>query len=258
VLDLRDILYGRSYDLIPPRRLHFVGGGDFRIIGEKFLEHFIEMCNLQPYEKVLDIGCGTGRMAIPLMKFLEDSGSYRGFDISKRAIMWCKKHISTRSQNFSFFHADIYNKEYNPKGKLSANTFRFPCDDESIDFAFATSVFTHMRPPEVKQYLKELRCSLKPDRRAFLTFFIINDVALSFMEQGKSSPAFHAETKGFYTIDSRTPERAIAYSESVIRELCRDAGLLLQEPIRYGSWSGREAILNSHQDVVIVTKGSSG
>lgn len=257
ILDLRDFLYGRSHDLLPPRRVHFVGGGDFRIIGETFFRHFTEICNLQPHEKVLDIGCGTGRMAIPFMNFLNDSGSYAGFDISKRAIQWCNKHISTRSRKFSFFHADIYNKEYNPKGMLSASTFRFPCGDECIDFAFAISVFTHMRPHEVNRYLRELRRSLKREGRALLTFFIVDEVVLSFIEEGKSSLVFHSEPGGFYTIDSRTPERAIAYSASVIRDLCHDAGLLVQEPIRYGSWSGRECTLDSHQDVVIVRKGSS-
>lgn len=89
VLDFRDRLFGLRDDLSPPRRLHFVGDGDFKAIGQAFVAHFVKICSLKPDEAVLDIGCGTGRMAIPLLRYFDVSGAYVGFDVSRDAIRWC-------------------------------------------------------------------------------------------------------------------------------------------------------------------------
>ena len=54
----------------PPWWLRDVGGGDFRAVGQKFLHLFTELADLQPDERVLDIGCGCGRIAFPLTEYL--------------------------------------------------------------------------------------------------------------------------------------------------------------------------------------------
>ena len=55
-----------------PRGLSFVGCGDFEQIGREYLGHFKELGGLRPDSRVLDIGCGIGRMAIPLMDYLDN------------------------------------------------------------------------------------------------------------------------------------------------------------------------------------------
>ncbi len=104
--------------MIPPRGMIFIGAGDFEQIGKDFRKHFIELGDLQPDDRVLDVGCGIGRMAIPLTSYLSKEGEYWGFDIVKKGIEWCQKRISPKYANFHFLHSDIYNKEYNPKGKI--------------------------------------------------------------------------------------------------------------------------------------------
>jgi protein-L-isoaspartate O-methyltransferase len=44
----------------------FVGDGDYRAIGAEYLGHFVRLGGLKPSDRVLDIGCGIGRMAVPL------------------------------------------------------------------------------------------------------------------------------------------------------------------------------------------------
>jgi SAM-dependent methyltransferase len=146
-IDLIHKLRGKN-SLLPPESLIFVGQGDFIEIGQIFKAYFIELANLQRTDKVLDVGCGIGRMAIPLTKYLSKEGGYWGFDIVKSGIDWCQSHISPRFNNFHFQHSDVYNSHYNPTGKVRAQNFRFPFNEESFDFVFLTSVFTHMLPSD--------------------------------------------------------------------------------------------------------------
>lgn len=252
-LDLKDRLSGKAGPLTPPRSLHFIGAGDFESIGEVFLGHFIKVGGLKENETVLDIGCGTGRMAIPIMNYLSSSGSYHGFDISKKAIAWCQRAITSRKSNFLFHYANIYNKEYNPRGKVSAVEYRFPCEDNSIDFAFATSVFTHMRRSEVEHYLAELKRTLKPSGRAMVSFFILDEENQRLVREGRAAYVFTHDLGDCLTVDPVTPERATAYTLDDLSDMVMKAELSVKQPILYGSWSGRRSMLDT-QDIIVLTK----
>ena len=106
-LDRLDRWRGRADDLTPPRRLQqFVGGG-FQTVGREFLAHLRQLCRLQPQESVLDIGCGVGRIAVPLLDYLGPQGSYLGFDISRDAVEWCAAHITPRTRDSPFIAATL-------------------------------------------------------------------------------------------------------------------------------------------------------
>jgi SAM-dependent methyltransferase len=252
MLDVRDrVIGGRSAE-DPPRSLRDrVGGGDFKAIGQAYMQRFRRVCGLAPHESVLDIGCGVGRMALPLLDYLDSAGTYVGFDISEGAITWCREHIASRDPRFAFFLADIRNAEYNPDGKLSAVEYRFPCSDQSIDFAFATSVFTHMRAAEVRHYLSELRRTLKPRGRAMLTFFLLGDKPGRHMHAGAAMFNFAVDLGDCFTIDAQVPESAIAYTDQQFEDLLCSSGLKLLSPVMWGSWSGSTNADDS-QDAVVV------
>jgi len=56
---------GARDPMIPPKSKIFIGLGDFTAIGLEFLRHLGGIGGREPNERVLDVGCGRGRMAIP-------------------------------------------------------------------------------------------------------------------------------------------------------------------------------------------------
>ena len=252
-LDLIDALLGRRNPRLPPRRLRFVGGGDFEAVGEEFLRHFVELCGLPRNARVLDVGCGVGRVAIPLTRYLDDSGSYEGFDIVSSGIDWCRRSISPAHPNFAFHHADIYNRTYNPRGKIAASAFRFPFADAEFDFAFLTSVFTHMLPADVARYAAETTRVLKPGATCLMTWFLLNEETLSALDGDACWFDFKYSHGRYRTVDEATPEAAIAYDEDFALELLKSAGLEVVEPIHFGDWRGTQGG-RSAQDIVVVRR----
>lgn len=100
-------------ELLPPQRLReYVGGRDFKPIGQEFLNYFTNLCYLNKNEHVLDIGCGSGRMALPLTNYLTDEGHYEGLDVVPEAIEWDKQYITSQFPNFNFTLANVYNNYY--------------------------------------------------------------------------------------------------------------------------------------------------
>jgi len=53
----------------------FVGDGDYEKAGNEFFVYFREFGKLKPSDKVLDVGCGIGRMSLPLTTYLAGGGN---------------------------------------------------------------------------------------------------------------------------------------------------------------------------------------
>ncbi|OWK46560.1 Methyltransferase [Fimbriiglobus ruber] len=253
--DLRDAwdwVWGRHDPLTPPRKLVFGIGGGFEV-GPRFVRHFRELAGLRPDEAVLDIGCGVGRMALPLTTYLSPAGRYEGFDIMRPNVGWCRGAITPRFPNFRFRHADIFNNEYNPLGKIRGREFRFPYADASFDFAFLTSVFTHMLPDEVAHYLSEIGRVLKPGGRCFATVYLLNDESNRLVEAGQSKFTLFPQ-EGFHRVHSQVvPEACVALDENWFDRATSAAGLSVDRPAYYGAWSGQEK-WTDFQDIVVLRK----
>jgi SAM-dependent methyltransferase len=251
-LDSLDVVLGRRDPLVPPRYLNYAGFRGYRDAGLEYLGYFKELCALQPNHRVLDIGCGIGRMAVGLTAYLSPAASYEGLDIVPSGIGWCQKNITRRYPQFHFQIADIYNKQYNPSGKYQAAQYRFPFPDGEFDFIYLTSVFTHLLPPDLDHYVAEISRMLKPEGKCLATYFLLDDVARQEMGSGKSAIQFDYAMEGFWTSDPVTPETAVAYDATAIAPLLQRHSLA-HEGSYFGKWSGRSDNL-SYQDIVIAAK----
>lgn len=240
---------------LPPLQLRDVGPSDFEATGREFRGYFIDIGKLQPDEDVLDIGCGSGRMALPLTSYLSSDGSYVGMDITKKSILWCQKHISSEFSNFQFYHSDLYNKRYNPTGRYQTKEYTFPLEDERFDFIFLTSVFTHLLPDSTENYLQEVARLLRPDGRALVTFFLLNESQQSLAAQGRNDIDFKFGSGVYRMRDEAIPESAVAYQEEYLHEMLASARLSISGIIHYGRWSGRADSL-SYQDILLVQRSN--
>ena len=251
----RNIIYrsnGRD-SMLPPKSMIFIGDGDFEKIGQEFKQYFIKLAKLQPNNRVLDVGCGIGRMAIPLTDYLSTEGEYWGFDIAKNGVEWCQNRISKKFGNFNFQHIDVYNKYYNPHGNDRAYNFKFPYENEFFDFVFLTSVFTHMLPKDMENYMNEISRVLKTGGKCMITFFLLNEESEKLLRTGRSSLDFKYKIDGCLTINEEEPEAAIAYNEESVKMFFEKLGLKIIQPIHYGSWCEREIYL-SYQDIILAVK----
>jgi SAM-dependent methyltransferase len=221
-----------------------------------------DRCDLTPSSDVLDMGCGPGRVAAPLTRFLEPAqgGSYEGFDVMPKSIKWCRKAITPNHPSFRFQLADLHNAQYNPKGTQRAADYVFPYGDESFDAALAASLFTHLQPFEGQRYLDEACRVLRPGARLLSTWFLINDNAEELLRGRRSAPSGSVLNLDRELTDERgnpfrsqfpaAPEHMIAIDERAVRGQHERAGLEIVE-VLYGSWPGGPGLGWPGQDMIV-------
>ena len=252
-LDARDILMKKRRPMTPSRvNVAAIGGGDFAVVGKHLADLLIRAGRLQPHERVLDVACGIGRVAVPLTNYLTN-GEYCGFDVSVPAIEWCRREISFRHPNFSFIHVDVFNSHYNWRGKIIPTNFVFPCATESVDVAFLGSILTHLTPLAAARYVAEVSRVLKIGGRGVMTFFLLDDRVREECRQGRLAPAFNTFPEPWYAVQDRDdPEAAVAYDTRIVEDALRAQQFEIVNVSR-GSWSGHPESM-TYQDLIVVRK----
>ena len=237
-------------EIVPPRGMIFTGSGDFLDSGKRYVKIFEKYGGLKPNHNVLDIGSGIGRMAIPLMPFLDKTAKYEGFDVMKVGVDWCQKNISTITPNFNFTHVPLKNDLYTNDGDDSED-FQFPYDDNSFDFCFLTSVFTHMTDKQVENYLSEIHRVLKPQGRCLATFFILNEKA---KHDSNAEFLFPYDYGHYRLMDDKVKSANVAYNQDYLEAFANKIDLKI-EAFHFGFWSHqrkKEAL--DFQDIVVFEK----
>jgi len=137
--------------------------------GQLLKRALIEDLGLQPNDRVLEVGCGGGRQALALADYLEPGG-YVGLDIDEVSIRACRAQPAL--SKFEFVVADVENEVYRPQGSTKGSEYRFPFDDDSFDFVFLASVYTHLLEDDCANYGREMMRVLAPGGTAAVSTFL--------------------------------------------------------------------------------------
>jgi SAM-dependent methyltransferase len=241
ILDFIDSLSKPQNQIIAPLKLRHTLGQAQEVDGEWQVHSLRDLCKLQPNESVLDVGSGCGRIALSLAKYLNRNGSYEGLEIVKDFVDWCQSNISPRYPNFNFTHADIYNSSYNPNGRFKASQYKFPYKDKSFDVVVLSSVFTHMLPRDLENYISEINRVLKDDGRCWISYFLVDRESQRFAN-GEHTQVNFINMGEYFVVDPKVPESAVGYREEYILKLYDRNELDILYPIHYGS-GGQDLIV---------------
>jgi len=237
---------------LPAHLLDGVGPGDFWAVGQHTVGLLRKHARLSKTERVLDIGCGLGRVAWPLAQTLDSASTYDGFDTLDIYVALCRQSLGLDKQRYRFHHFDLYSTLYNPTGTVRSEDLRFPWDDGAFTLAIATSLFTHLTPDAATHYLREVARTLEPGGRLYATFFVLDDHALSLMAERPTDPDFRVAFEHGMYADAENPEAAVAFEGSWLLQQFVSAGYRIDE---YSPGTWRRNVGAEYQDVVVATKG---
>ena len=248
-IDTVETLTGKRNKYEPKKGDIFTGSGDFIKTGTQQVQLLKEYAGLQENHQVLDIGCGIGRTAAMLTEYLGKKGKYEGFDAVEKGILWCNKTIHRDFPNFNFRYTPIENDLYTKKGQDAAK-FQFPYPDNYFDVAFLFSVFTHMQPDEVQNYLIEIQRVLKPSGKCLATFFIGTDTT-----QKRFNEMFPFEKEGYFLMDEQVKNANIAFQEKTLDLMIEKSGLKKRKFVD-GYWKdfSLKHENNEFQDILLLEK----
>ena len=163
---------------LPPAGLRFMGESDqqFLDIGDECVADLRELVQLGDRERVIDIGCGYGRLAHALMRDSRYNGTYTGLDILPDPVQWCQDKLKPRlAGRVSFREIEVANARYRPEATTPGHLAELGVEVGVYDVAALISVFTHLDPPTIERYLSEIARALAPGGRAFISAFLLDE-----------------------------------------------------------------------------------
>lgn len=115
-------------------------------------DYMEKYCGLQRNANVLDFGCGTLRISRYLIQFLKEF-NYSACDVNPFSIEWARSEFQNK--------ANIFLMDSKPPLAL---------EEESMDFVFAWSIFSHYSESAHMAWLEELHRLMRPGGHLFITF----------------------------------------------------------------------------------------
>src|SRR6185437_11199717 len=146
---------GWRYDLLGWFHDTFSSRGTLR----KLRQRTIRLAHLQPGEQALDVGCGTGTLALEAARYLHPGGSITGIDpgsqqIARARAKATRRHVPKVSIEFTI-------------GVIE----QLPFPDQTLDVVFSTLMMHHLPTPLTRQGLAEIARILKPGGRLVMADF---------------------------------------------------------------------------------------
>ena len=145
--DLSDDLYNLFLD---PKKQYSCGyfksaNDSLEIAQNNKIQHIIKKLNIQPNQKVLDIGCGWGSLAIDIAKSIN-----------------CEVTGITLSQN-QFNHCIKQAKEHNLENQVNFKLIDYRQLDEKFDRIVSVGMFEHVGRKFYKKFFKKINKLLNDD-----------------------------------------------------------------------------------------------
>jgi SAM-dependent methyltransferase len=234
------------------RRVGSATARDFLQTGLLLRAALEESAGIAADHSILDVGCGWGRLALPLAARLGPAGRYLGMDAAAEAIAWCRRHIAEADPRFRFHHADIRNSYANPRGRIPAARAVLLPWEERFDRVVAFSLFTHLLPDATARYLAEAARLCRPGGQLVATFFLLDTQARAAMREGRSDRTFPVAHGIAHIADPAVPEDAVAYDAAEILALLDAAGF--DADWRPGAWCPRSEPPFDYQDLVVARR----
>lgn len=206
---------------------------------------------VHPDDRVLDVGCGLGRLALPLSRLLDDDARYDGFDTSDEYIEWCRSSLGLDPARFRFHHFEIRSSHYNMRASVAPETFVFPWPESTFTLTVAVSLFTHLSASATRHYLAEIARTLQPGGRLFATFFALDEEASRLAAAGLTSPRLVTRVDEGMLGDAANPDAAVAFDAEWLAAALTSAGLAF-DAFYPGRW--RQIAAVSHQDIIVAHK----
>ncbi|SDB53136.1 class I SAM-dependent methyltransferase [Belnapia rosea] len=126
-------------------------GGNLEHFG--VLEHsLLRQYGLKDNGRVVDVGCGAGRLAAQLRRFPEMR--YLGLDVVPELLDYCRRKMARPDFRLELSQGN-----------------RIPLADGEADFVIFFSVFTHLLHEESYVYLEQAHRVLAPGGRVIFSFF---------------------------------------------------------------------------------------
>lgn len=125
-------------------------GGEFEAVGMLELET-LKYFGLKEDAYVIDVGCGSGRLAKPLSRYL--TGRYLGIDVVPELVGHARRIVGRPDWRFEV-----------------AEGLSIPEVDAAADLVCFFSVFTHLLHEQSYVYLREARRVLRPHGKIVFSF----------------------------------------------------------------------------------------
>jgi ubiquinone/menaquinone biosynthesis C-methylase UbiE len=200
----------------------------YLIVGKNFWMHsFYEgLCRFD--STIIDIGCGCGRFAHHLRDYRFKSetftGKYIGIDIDDEMLEWCRRNFD--AERFEFHRSTHASKVYT-SGDGTSSYYALPVNDDSVDFVFSTSLFTHLLEDDLKNYCREGFRVLKKGRSMAMYCF-----CMDYLPHTYGGRHTFSHSIGNARVESLAlPEAAVAYDKQFLFDAAREAGFQTVEMV---------------------------
>ena len=122
----------------------------------RFRDLMLGVANLQPGQRLLDVGCGTGTLAIAAKRQVGEAGKVTGLDASIEMIERARAKAASAGLEISF---------------VKATAQDLPFEESQFDIVMGTLMMHHLSKPMRKAFAQEARRVLKPAGRLLLIDF---------------------------------------------------------------------------------------